>query len=107
MTGSVTLGILFSTVVRTAVVANPVILGIWPLTSIILALAEALAAKLVILRILSSVFLILVLYTSFLTKSFLLYHLVYLNQQEQILIYQYLIYLLYTFKIAQISWCIF
>ena len=44
MTGSVTLGILFSTVVRTAVVANPVILGIWPLTSIILALTEALAA---------------------------------------------------------------
>ena len=44
-------------------------LGISPLTSFILALREALVAKLVISGILSSIFFILVLYTSFLTTS--------------------------------------
>ena len=44
--------------------------------------------------ILFSIFFILSLYTSFLT-SFLLHYLVYLNQQEKVLIYQHLIYLLY------------
>ena len=44
-------------------------LGISPLTSFILALREALVAKLVISGILSSIFFILVLYTSFLATS--------------------------------------
>ena len=44
-------------------------LGISLLTSFILALREALVAKLVISGILSSIFFILVLYTSFLTTS--------------------------------------
>ena len=114
-----TLGILFSTAVRAVVVvAKLVILGISPLTSFILALREALVAKLVILGIspltsfnlalrealvaklviagiLSSIFLILALFTSFLTTAFFLHHSVYLNQLEQVLIYQHLIYLLY------------
>ena len=115
-----TLGILFSTAVRAVVVvvAKLVIIGISPLTSFVLALREALVGKLVILGIspltsffivlreklvaklvisgiLSLIFLILALYTSFLTTSFLLHCLVYLNQQEQVLIYQHLIYLLY------------
>ena len=88
-----TLGVLFSTAVRTVVVAKLVILGILFLTSFILALRVVLVAKLVISGILSSIFLILALYTSLLTTSFLLHHLVYLNKQEQVLIYQYLIYL--------------
>ena len=66
-----------------------------PLTSFILALWVVLVSKLVISGILSSIFLILALYTSFLTTSFLLHHLVYLYQQEQVLIYQHQIYLLY------------
>ena len=65
------------------------------LTSFIVALRVALVAKLIISGILSSISLILALYTSFLTTLFLLYHLVYLNQQEQLLIYQHQIYLLY------------
>ena len=82
------LGILFSTAVRTVVVAVLVILGILPLSSFILALSAAVIAELVILgilpltslyniifkllisAILSSIFFILVLYTSFLTPSF-------------------------------------
>ena len=52
--------------------------GISPLTSFILALRVVLETKLVI-SILSSTFLILGLYTSFLTTSFLLHYLVYLN----------------------------
>ena len=54
-----------------------------------------LVAKLVISGILSSIFFILALYTSFLTTAFLLHPLVYLNQQDQVLIYEHLIYLLY------------
>ena len=65
-----TLGILFSTVVRAAVAAKLVTLGISPLTSFILALREALTAKLIKLGILSSIFLIVAFYTSFLTTSF-------------------------------------
>ena len=42
------LGVLFSTVVRAAVVAKLLILGISPLTSFILVLREALVATLVI-----------------------------------------------------------
>ena len=74
------LDILFSTAVRALVVAKLVILEISPLTSFILVLREALVAKLVISGILSSIFFILALYTSFLTTSFLLHHLVFLNQ---------------------------
>ena len=88
-----TLGILFSTAVRAVVVANLVILGtlfltsfilalraevvaklvilgISPLTSFILTLRLVLVAELVLSSILSSIFLILELYTSFLTTSF-------------------------------------
>ena len=68
-----TLGILFSTAVRALVAATLVILGISPLTSIILALRVVLAANLVILGILPSIFFILALYTSFLTTSFFYY----------------------------------
>ena len=85
------LGILFSTAVRPVVVPRLVVLGALVLTSVILALREALVAKLVITGILSSMLLIIALYTSFLTASFLLHHLVYLNQQEQVLIYQHLL----------------
>ena len=81
--------------VRAAVVPKFLILGISPLTSFILSLREALVAKLVISGILSSISLILALYTSFFTTSFCTRSLVYLNQQEQVLIYQHLIYLLY------------
>ena len=55
---------LFSTAVTTVIVGKLVILLISPLTSFILALREALVAKLVISGILSSIFLILGLYTS-------------------------------------------
>ena len=96
MTRSTTLGVLFSTVVRAAVVAKLVISGILPLISFILALTEVLIAKLVTSSILSSIFLILALYTSFLTESFFTTSLgLLLNQQKQVLIYQHLIYLLY------------
>ena len=64
MTKSLTLGILFSTVARTVVVAKLVILGISFLTSI-LDLRPVVVAKLVISGILSSISLILVLYRSF------------------------------------------
>ena len=80
LTKLVTLGILFSTALREALLAKLVILGISPLTSFILAFREALVAKLVTPVILSSIFFILALYTSFLTTSFLVHHLIYLNQ---------------------------
>ena len=51
-------------------------------------------AMLVISDILSSIFFILALYIFFLTTSFLLHHLVYLNQQEEVLIYLHLIFTL-------------
>ena len=88
--------------VRTVVVAKLVILAISPLTSFALALRVFLVAKLVISGILSSILLIWALYSVFLTTSFFTTLLVYLNQQEQVLIYQYLIYLLYF-----LSWFIF
>ena len=66
-TRSLTLGILFSTVVEAAVAAKLVILGISPLTSFILALKVVLVTNLVQSVFLSSIFLILALYTSFLT----------------------------------------
>ena len=52
MTKLLTLGILFSIASRALVVAKLVILGISPLTSIILALREALVAKLIMLGML-------------------------------------------------------
>ena len=64
-TKSITSGILFSTAVRAVLVAELVILSVSPLTSFIPALKEALVAKLVISGILSSISLILVLYTFF------------------------------------------
>ena len=51
MTGSLTFGILFLTVVRAVVVAMLVILGISPLTTFALALRAAVVAKLEILGI--------------------------------------------------------
>ena len=62
----ITLGILFSTAVRAAVAAKLVILGILFLASFILALrAVVVVAKSVKRGILSSIFFILALYTSF------------------------------------------
>ena len=90
------LGILFSTALRAVLVAKLVILGISPLTSFILALRVVLVAKLVISGILSSIFFILALYTSFLTTSFFTqHHLIYLNRQDQVIIYRHLIHPLY------------
>ena len=65
LTKLLTLGILFSTVVRAAAVATLVILGTSFLKALISVTRLVLVAKLVILGILSSVFLILELYTSF------------------------------------------
>ena len=76
MTRSLTLGILFSTVKIAAVAANLVIIGISLLISLILAL-----------RVVSTIFFILALYTSFLLYHFLLHQLVYLNQHWQVQIY--------------------
>ena len=53
LTKLLTLGILFSAVVRALVVAMLVMLGIWPLTSFILAVRVVLVAKLVISSIFS------------------------------------------------------
>ena len=61
--------ILFSATVRAVVVAKLITLGILLLNSFILALRVVLVANLVISGILSSTFLILTLYTSFLTMS--------------------------------------
>ena len=77
-----TLGVLFSMVVTAVVVAKLLILGISLLTSFILALRVVLVAKLVISSTLSSIFLILTLYTSFLTTPTFIHYLVYLNQLE-------------------------
>ena len=78
-----------------AVNAKPLVLSISVLTSFTFVLRTVLVAKFVISSILSSIFLILALYSVFLTTSFLLHYLVYLNQREQVVIYQYLIYLPY------------
>ena len=93
LTKLLTLDIFLSTVVRAVLVTKLVILSILFLTPFVLALRAVVVANLVIPGILSSVFLILSI--SFLMTSFLLHHLVYLNQQEQVLIYQHVIYLLY------------
>ena len=77
-----TLGVLFSMVVTAVVVAKLLILGISLLTSFVLALRVVLVAKLVISSTLSSIFLILTLYTSFLTTPTFIHYLVYLNQLE-------------------------
>ena len=71
---------LFILTMREALVAKLVIIGISHLTSFSLVLREALAVKLVMSSILSAIFLTLALYTSVLTISFLLNHLVYLSQ---------------------------
>ena len=105
MTRLLTLGILFSTAVRAVVVAKLVLLGttisttstnmlvLIFLTSFILALrAVVVVAKLVISGILSSIFLILALYTSFLTTSFFTTSLSFLKSTGTD---QHLIYLLY------------
>ena len=77
-------GVLFSTVIRTVVVAELVVLGILFLTSFILALRLALVHKLVTSGILFSISisLLLTLFASFLTKSFLLRYMVHLNPLE-------------------------
>ena len=62
MTRLLTLGTIFSTVVRAAVAANSVILGLSPLTSFILALRVVLVDKLVMSGILSTIFFTLALY---------------------------------------------
>ena len=62
LTKLLTLGILFSTAVRAVVVAKREILGIFLLTSFIVALRVILVAKLVQSGILSSIFLILCLF---------------------------------------------
>ena len=76
------LGVLFSIAVTAVAVAKLLILGISLLTSFILALRVVLVAKLVISSTLSSIFLILTLYTSFLTTPTFIHYLVYLNQLE-------------------------
>ena len=72
LTRSLRLGILFSTVVRAAVVAKFVTTGISPLSSFILALRVVLVAKLVISGILSLVFFYLSIIYIFLTTYVLL-----------------------------------
>ena len=78
-------GVLFSTAIRAVVVvAELVVSGVLFLTSFILALRLALVHKLVTSGILFSVSisLLLTLFTSFLTASFLLRYIVYLNPLE-------------------------
>ena len=87
LTKLLTLGILFLLPVRPLVAAKLVILGISLLAWFALALRVVLVAKLVMSGISSSMFFILSLYASFLTTSFFLNHLIYLSQQEQVLIY--------------------
>ena len=95
MSRSLTLVILCSTEVRAVVVAKLAILGISFLTSFILALRVVLVAKLVISDILSPIFLILVLCTSFLTTLLFTTLLSLLKSTGTVLIYQLLVYLLY------------
>ena len=87
---------LFILILREALVVKLEILGISRLNSFILALREALVPKLVISSISSSIlFYLSIIYTFFNDIIFLLHNLVYLNQQEHVLICQLLIYLLY------------
>ena len=95
MSRSLTLVILCSTEVRAVVVAKLAILGISFLTAFILALRVVLVPKLVISGILSSIFLILVLCTSFLTTLLFTTLLSLLKSTGTVLIYQLLVYLLY------------
>ena len=95
------IGILFSTVVREAVVARLIILGILPLISFILASRAALVARLVILDILSSIYLILALYTSFKQLFYRLHLLIFLKSTEKVLTYQHLIQQIYQYLIYQ------
>ena len=95
MSRSLTLVILCSTEVRAVVVAKLAILGISFLTAFILALRVVLVPKLVISGILSSIFLILVLCTSFLTTLLFTTLLSLLKSTGTVLIYQPLVYLLY------------
>ena len=81
--------------VRVAIRAKSLILCVLFLILFVLELRVVIDAKLVISGILSSILLILALYTSFSTTLFLRLHLVYLNQHEQVLIYQHRIYLIY------------
>ena len=85
-----TLGILFSTVVRAVVVTKSVILGILFSNSFILALRVVLVATLVI----SGIFYLSIIYIFF-NKTIFTASLNLLKQQELVLIYQHLIYLLY------------
>ena len=85
----------FILALREALVAKLDIVSISPAASFILALREALVAKLVISGILSSKFFILALYKSFLTKSFFTTSFSLLKSTGNLLIYQNLIYLLY------------
>ena len=85
-----TLGILFSTAVRAVVVTKSVILGILFSTSFILALRVVLVATLVI----SGIFYLSIIYIFF-NKTIFTASLNLLKQQELVLIYQHLIYLLY------------
>ena len=71
MTRLLTFGILFSTAVNAKDVAKPLTLGISFLISFIFVLRIVLVARLVISRILSSIFFVLALYSVFLTTSFL------------------------------------
>ena len=84
MTKLLTLCISFLTALRAVLVAKLVILVISPLNSYILPSKVVLVATLQISGILSSIFFILALYTSFLTTSFLQHHLIFLNRQEQV-----------------------
>ena len=71
LTKLLTFGILFLTVARAVVVAMSLILGILAfLTSFVLALGVVLVTKLVMSGVLSSIFLILTLYSVFSTTSF-------------------------------------
>ena len=70
MTKLLVSGALFSTVLNAEVVARPVILGIYILTSLIFVLRLALVARLLISGILSSIFFIFALYSVFLMTSF-------------------------------------
>ena len=91
-----TLGILFSTLVRAVVVAKLVILGIWFLVSFILVSRVGLVAKLVISGILFSTFFMLALYTSFLTTSFFFYIFIQINRNR----YKFIQFIYFTFQIA-------
>ena len=77
LTKLLTLGTLFSTAVRVIIVARLLIQGTLSVNSSFLELRSAVVAKLTISGILSSI--LLILYSSFLTTSFLTTLLIYLN----------------------------